>query len=191
MAKVKSLKDLIVLLLYAKGHTEKPCEPIKGRTRLMKMIFLFDKEIRRQFNLEGTISKTALPDFTAYDFGPFSSQVFTDLEFLVEMGFVKVDHLKGTEMPEEEESEYEYWQAGSVPESDLTAPQLLEQFSLTPIGRSFVEDGEAGKLTAEQMNVLNEFKRRCTAIQLRALLKYVYANYPKWATRSKIKEELG
>lgn len=51
MTKIKSAKDLIMLLLYAKGHKGVEGEAVVGRTRLMKMIFLFDKEIRKQFNL--------------------------------------------------------------------------------------------------------------------------------------------
>ena len=62
MGKVASSKDLILLLLFAKGHENAANEPIRGRTRLMKMVFLFDKEVRRRFNLEKT-AEGALPRF--------------------------------------------------------------------------------------------------------------------------------
>ena len=39
MTKIKSAKDLIMLLLYAKGHKGVEGEAVVGRTRLMKMIF--------------------------------------------------------------------------------------------------------------------------------------------------------
>ena len=51
MSKIRNCKDLLMALLYAKGHTGKQCEPIIGKTRLMKMVFLFDEEIRPKFNL--------------------------------------------------------------------------------------------------------------------------------------------
>ena len=86
MDKVVSSKDFLMLLLYAKGH-KKQFEPIRGRTRIMKMVFLFDKEVRKKFNLDKVIPNNVLPDFTPYDYGPFSSKVFDDLEFLVELGF--------------------------------------------------------------------------------------------------------
>jgi len=43
MHKIDSPKDLIMALLYAKGP-EMENQPIHGKTRLMKMIFLFEKE---------------------------------------------------------------------------------------------------------------------------------------------------
>ena len=114
MGKITNCKDLLMTLLYAKGHTGRPCEPIIGKTRLMKMVFLFDKEIRSKFNLKKTIPITALPKFDSCDYGPFSSQVYEDLEFLVEMGLVDVVKVEDVELLEEEIQEYEYWQATSV-----------------------------------------------------------------------------
>jgi len=190
MAKVTSSKDLIMLLLHAKGHTGKQCEPIRGHTRLMKMVFLFDKEIRGKFNLEKAIPKEAIPDFKEYDFGPFSAQVFSDLEFLVELGFVQVRRFGGTELLPEETREYEYWQAGSGSDEEQESPICEEEFSLTRIGRDFAEDELARGLAKHQWAVLDEFKARCTAASLRALLRYVYTKYPKWTTRSKIRDEI-
>src|SRR3989442_1056554 len=189
--KATSSKDLILLLLYAKGHTGKPCEPISGRTRLMKMVFLFGKEVMPKLRGGQTISPDALPDFTPYSFGPFSSQVFADLEFLVELGFVRVDTDKGSEVLPEETYEYAYWQAGADPGvEEREGLQAEERFSLTEIGREFVELGDAGQLTPEQWAVVGEFKSRCTRTPLRALLKYLYTKYPKWASKSKIRDEV-
>ena len=41
---VKSAADLMVLLLYARGYTEKLNEEIRGITRLEKMMYLLLKE---------------------------------------------------------------------------------------------------------------------------------------------------
>lgn len=190
MAKVSSSKDLLLLLLYARGHKNRVCEPVRGRTRLMKMIFLFDKEVRRRFNLEKAVPKDCLPDFSPYDFGPFSAKVFSDLEFLVELGFVDVRRTSDSATLEEEALEYEYWQAGSDAEVDDTAQPEEEEFALSRIGRQFVEEGEAGELTPEQWRGLDEFKRRCTGTDLRTLLRYVYTKYPEMTTESKIRDEL-
>ncbi len=189
MGKVNTSKDLLMLLLYARGPSGQQCEPARGRTRLMKMVFLFDKEVRSKFNLSKVVPKEALPDFTAYDFGPFSATVFSDLEFLVELGFVEVRDLGATsELLPEEAIEYEYWQAGGPGEQG--APESEEEFSLTAIGREFVAEGHAGTLTAEQWRTLDEFKTRCSGTSLRALLRYVYANYPQMTTKSKIRDEI-
>ena len=190
MAKITNSKDLLMWLLYAKGDEGRQCQPIRGRTRLMKMVFLFKKEIRRKFNMGKVISKDALPDFEAYDFGPFSAQLFTDLEFLVELGFVHVKSAEGVDLLPEESLEYKYWKAGSESESDLGGPEYEEDFSLTSLGKEFVKDGKVGKLSKDQEVVLNEFKARCTAASLRSLLRYVYTNYPKTITESKIRDEI-
>jgi len=190
--KATSPKDLILILLYAKGHTGKLCEPVSGRTRLMKMVFLFEKEVMRKLRGGETISSEALPDFTPYSFGPFSSQVFADLEFLVDLGFVRrFESEKGSEVLPEETYEYAYWQAGADPiTEEREGLRAEERFSLTEIGREFVEQGEAGELTPEQWVLIGEFKARCTKTPLRALLKYLYTKYPKWATKSKIRDEV-
>ncbi len=191
MAKVKSCKDFLMLLLYARGHTGEQHEPIAGKTRLMKMVFLFDKEIRRQFNLEKAIPAVAMPDFVNWNYGPFSSDVYRDLQFLVNMGFVNKRAL-GTSMTDEEEiAENEYWQASGNGENEDDADDYTTfQFYLSSIGEEFVESGEAGELTDSQWETLDEFKRRCTATSLKTLLRYVYTKYPETTTKSKIKKDV-
>lgn len=189
MAKITSLKDFIVLLLYAKGHQNKQCEPIKGRTRLMKMVFLFNEEVKKSFNAGHTISDGVLPDFKAYDYGPFSEKVYADLEFLVDSGFVKIKHEREN-LAAEELEEYQYWQTTSGVRDQLDASDGIDEFSLSEIGRGFVKDEELGELSTEQWDLLNKFKARCTGIPLRNLLRYVYVKYPKMITNSKIADEI-
>ena len=190
MAKVSSCKDLLMLLLYAKGHGGLQAEPVKGRTRLMKMVFLFEKEVRAKFNLDKVISKEALPDFTPYDFGPFSPAVYSDLEFLVELGFVERQQSDDLEPLEEEALEYEYWQAGAASDASRESLQAQEEFVLSSIGKEFVQAGHAGRLSEAQWQVLDEFKARCTGTSLRALLRYVYTRYKDMTVKSKIREEI-
>jgi uncharacterized protein YwgA len=191
MAKITSTKDLIMLLLYAKGHRGKQCEPIYTRLRLVKMIFLFQKEIRAKFNLEKVIPDSVFPDFQPYNFGPFAEQIYVDLEFLVNLGFVKVRRLKSKEETTEEVLEYDYWQANAGISDDLEDRwNGTDEFSLMENGKSFVKEGKLGILTETQWDGLNKFKTRCTEIPLKTLLKYVYAKYPKMATNSKIRDEL-
>ena len=189
MTKITSCKDFIMLLLYAKGHKGGKCEPIRGKTRLMKMIFIFDEEIRRKFNTEKAIIED-IPKFEPNKYGPFSSRVFSDLEFLVELGFVKVYPVSNSEISNEEAYEYDYWQARTGPSDDFEGTNNEEEFSLTEVGQSFVEEGEAGILTDKQKKILNEFKARCTGTSLRNLLEYVYNKYPEMTTKSKIRNEI-
>lgn len=186
MGKIESSKDLIMLMLYAKGHSGMHCESIKGKTRLMKMVFLFDKEIRKQFNLEKAIDKVAIPDFIAHDYGPFSANVYEDMEFLVNAGFISTRISAESEGAEKEE--YDYWVAKS--KEDAIDFSGVTEFSLTDVGRDFVKDELKASFTDAQWNVLDKFKAKCTGIPLNTLLKYVYSKYPDMTEKSKIKAKV-
>jgi uncharacterized protein YwgA len=189
MAAISSSKDIIMLLLYAKGRKGEHCEPILGKTRLMKMVFLFNEELRQSINLNKAIPISAMPQFEAYHYGPYSAQVYSDLEFLVELGLIEVTILDDTEKIPEEIGEYEYWQAASDAADDEIG-QAQEQFGLTDLGHRFVEKKLLSDLSSEQLEALNEFKRRCTTADLKTLLKYVYSKYPKMTDRSKIRDKV-
>jgi uncharacterized protein YwgA len=184
--KIKNCKDLLLIFLYAEGRTGQKCEPIVGKTRLVKMVFLFEQEILRKFNLNTQIDEKAMPDFEGHNFGPFSPKIYEDLEFLVDMGLVDVSGTGEEELLEDEKQEYEYWQATS---GNKEYP-FQESFSLTDLGKEFVETRLATKLTKENWNVINEFKKRCTSASLKALLKYVYTRYPEMTKKSSIRDEV-
>jgi len=184
-ARASSSKDLLLLLLYARGAKSQIAEPVVGRTRLMKMIFLFDKELRRDFELGKVIEDSAIPNFEAFDYGPFSANVYADIDFLVRLGFIGVAPA-GEEIPEEEEAEFEHWQSATDGDSEFAH----DQFYLSEAGKKFVELGRAGELTPDQWQVLDRFKARCTATSLRSLLRYVYTKYPEHTTKSKIRDQV-
>ncbi len=188
MGKTADTKDLILLLLYARGQAGNRREPIRGRTRLVKMIFLFKKEIAKHFRKSSPISETTLPNFEAHNFGPFSPQVYQDLEFLVDNGFVSARAV-GESPSEPEAEEYEYWQMTSGADDQDTSFSE-EEFSLTDLGASFVADGEAGQVSDEQWETLHKFKARCTGVSLKQLLRYVYTKYPETTTKSKILNDI-
>lgn len=190
MSKIDSTKDLIMLLLYARGHHGKQCEPIVSITRLMKMVFLFKNEIKKKFNLGKVISDDAFPNFEAYNYGPFTDQVYVDLEFLVDLGFLRVRRLDEVSEATEEASEYKYWQANSGVTEEDDENQGVREISLTKNGKDFVLQERLGNFTAEQVNALDKFKARCTGVSLKALLQYVYAKYPELAVKSKIRDKI-
>ncbi len=185
---IKSSKEIILLLLYAKGKTNSLYEPIDGRTRLMKMVFLFKEELKSFFNNKSILSPSSLPDFSAYDFGPFSYEVLNDIEFLKTNEFISVKTLEEEPIPEEI-FEYNQWE-NEVNIKLENETYIPEEYSLSDLGIEFTETKLIAELTTEQMNVLNEFKKRCTEVSLRTLLKYVYKNYPSMITKSKIRDEV-
>ena len=176
MAKIESTKDLLMHLLYAPGMNGEVCEPIKGKTRLQKLLFLFEKEIWKKFKLDKHISANALPEFEPYDYGPFSKQIYEDLEFLTSVGLVS----GSGQQVEQDEAFLE----------EINDANEEEVYKLTELGKTFVEEGEAGQLSSNQTSVLSDFKAKCSKMPLRALLLYVYSKYPEMTTNSKIRDEV-
>jgi len=82
-------KEALVLMLYLPGNSKNHGEPIPGRTRLIKMMFLFSKEIQPQLRKQGL--DFVLPEFTAYDYGPFSADVMNDLQTLHTLDILSIE----------------------------------------------------------------------------------------------------
>jgi uncharacterized protein len=69
--------DFLLLLLYLNKR-----EPVRGSTRLIKMIFIFTEEILPLLRSKGTkLSEDALPKFFAYNYGPFLEMYMIKLNF--------------------------------------------------------------------------------------------------------------
>ncbi|WP_161484974.1 hypothetical protein [Neomoorella mulderi] len=187
-------KDLLLLLLYAPGKTGEYCEKIEGRTLLQKMVFLFEKEVYKKFRYDQLIEEKDLPNFKAYYYGPFSKQVFDDLDFLIRLGFIEAT-ISNEEVEEGEEDEYQLWEEQTGLEEDLGIEDGLfefkkEAYTLTKIGRAFVEQELWPQLSENQQQALASFKRNCTEVNLKAILRYVYQRYPETTENSKIKGEV-
>jgi uncharacterized protein YwgA len=192
MAKITNPKDLIMLMLYAPGISGTICDPIEGQTRLMKMIFLFKKELSRRFNLDQVIDDSAFPDFEPYDYGPYSASVYSDLEFLVNLRFIDVILIGEPEILEEERQEVDRWSATKNEDEDLDTRYLGRKFCLTDLGKKFAEKKliQAKGVTKDQLKALGEFKKRCCESSLQSLLRYVYTRYQDMTAKSKIKHEV-
>ncbi len=191
MAQRKSLngKEVLALLLYLPGKTERLCEPIVGRTRLVKTMFLFTKEIKPQLTKKGW--DLTLPVFTPYDYGPFSIDVLNDVETLHALGIVDVDAIPESEpfdvLDDMNAMELTYYQgiAGTVER------QFMDRYQLTTTGAAFCQSELKPRFTdARQWLALSEFKKRCNSISLTALLRYVYTRYPNYTANSKIRDQV-
>jgi uncharacterized protein YwgA len=190
MTKLNNRKDILLLLLYAPGKTEKLNEPIVGKTRLIKMLFLFKKEALQHFCRDTEISAENFYEFFPWNFGPFSSQVYDDLMFFILRGFIasSVAHQEG--LPESEE-EWEKWldESGTSEIPQEIDPYEEETFVLTDTGIKFTKQ-IYDSLSQSQQKLLKEFKSRLSAAPLRAILRYVYETYPEEISSSIIKEEV-
>jgi len=175
-------KDILLLLLYVPGREGRVCEPIPGRTMLQKMIFLFVKELLPKFRRDTPISDADMPQFEAWRFGPFSRDVFDDVEFMVNIGFITVSSQLAASEPEETESDV--WQ-GTV--GDLEEGQgSTEIFRLSDTGIRYVTERLLDVFSENQIQALSRLKSNCLSAGLKSVLRYVYRRYPEAAAKSEI-----
>ena len=182
-------KDLLLSFLFSPGITNKINEPIIGRTKLTKMMYLFEKQIYKPF-FQNEIS-IDLPLFEPYYFGPFSRQLFEDLSFFQSIGLIIT---KETDIPlspaDKVESEKAFddadeWEAASFDEEEKNELS----YSLSKGGVAYVQDRIWDRYSQSQKDKLQEFKKQINLISLDALLRYVYNKYPDDARKSLIADK--
>src|SRR3989304_180692 len=98
--RIDNRKDLLLLLLFSPGRTSEANEPIVGRTRLMKMMFLFKEEAMSHFLRETDIPEGEFYEFFPWHFGPFSREVYDDLTFFLLRGFLEGNAVEEDALPE-------------------------------------------------------------------------------------------
>lgn len=179
--------DYLLLLLNINNKT-----PIKGAIRLTKMMFLFKEEIVGLLKEKGLDSDN-LPHFFAYNFGPFSKDVYEQVEFFRGLGFIKVTNINSVE----EMGEVDDWQEESF------IDELIEQdkdyldedgkylkYEIAKKGSEYVESEIYPILTGEQLSILEKFKGKINLLYPKQILKYVYTKYPDYTKNSLIKNEV-
>ncbi len=188
---VDNRKDVLLLLLYSPGRSGQPNEPIIGRTRLVKMLFLFQKEAMPHFRRGTMIAEDCFYEFFPWDFGPFSREVYDDINFFTLRGFIAASDVQEETIPESA-AEWEEWLSCS--RADSSAESISDEykevsFQLTEKGQRFAADLFAS-LSSAQKKLLHEFKKRTVAVPLKALLRYVYQTYEDMTSKSTIKEQV-
>jgi len=182
-------KDFLLALLYSPGMTQNCNEPILGRTRLTKMVYLFEKEIYPEFSNEVIIN---LPDFEPYHYGPFSKRLFEDLRFFVSIGYIEAEE---TQVPISSAEKYESgidndddddgWGCASFEEPDN---DVELKYHLSERGKKYVQQKVWDTFSLIQQQNLSHFKGVINSISLDSLLNYVYNKYPEDASKSRIAE---
>lgn len=191
--KISNRKDIILLLLYSPGNTKQFCEPILGRTRMTKLIYLFKKELYKECDFDKLIPKNKMHNFEPYKYGPFSIDVFKDLNFFENINFVKESNPENEEAPLADIEEFRrYLEEFIIDEEEIMQEIVFYKevkFTLTEKGRTFAEN-LFKELTEKQQHALINFKSRYNASSLNALLTYVYKTYPEDTIKSEIREEI-
>lgn len=184
-------KDLLLAILYVPGINQNHNEPIIGRTKLTKMIFLFEKELYQQFFKDKIAD---LPNFNAYLFGPYSKSLFDDLNFFISIGLIQTEE---TDIPVSVADRYELaeildesidddWNDATF-ENDNEEVEL--KYFLSENGLRYVEDKIWAEFSDNQKENLRLFKSKINSISLHILLKYVYNKYPDYTTKSVIADK--
>lgn len=189
--RINNRRDILLLLLYSPGKDDEPNRPIVGRTRLVKMLYLFKEEALNHFRRGTDITEENFYEFFAWNFGPFSSQVYDDLNFFELRGFIDRQDADSETIPESA-AEWEMWLSGSLPDSsgDAYSEYNEEQFTLTDIGRKFVDENLYNALTGSQKRLLKTFRAKLETKPLKAILSYVYETYPSLTVNSTIQEQV-
>lgn len=183
MAGIDNRKDVLLLLLYLPGRAGLLAEPIRGRTRLMKLLYLLSKE-------KGVEKKLGIQNYyryEAYDYGPFSKDVFEDVQFLRNVKLIEAN-------PEDTSNPIDMWEdyqlilesVGDIEQEEIEPEFQEEKFSLTEKGLRFVENRLIPSLPDEVRNQIQSIKEYEGSWSLTSLLKYVYTKYPESASKSKL-----
>lgn len=178
--------DYLLLLLYLDNKS-----PILGAIRLEKMMFLFNNEIAPRLKETG-LDSDKLPEFIAYNFGPFSKDVYEQVELFKGIGFLRVTNL----MAKEELIEADDWEEGPFSkELDYAGFQLNDEkryykYQMLDLGADYVSKKICPELTAEQLAMLLQFKKKITSLSPKQILRYVYTKYPDFTSNSLIKDEV-
>ncbi len=173
-------KKLILLFLYAPTNGDKVNIPIAGRTRLMKMGFLFQKEILKDFEKDRTFEDITLPEYFAWKYGPFSRDFLNDLEFLINQDYISVqssNEQMATELNEAEFWEYNFW----IEDMDEFYSQEYKEEVFTLSEKKGKPKAEEiwNMLSENQQKNLIEFKKVLNQASLSRILEYVYKKYKK------------
>lgn len=189
--RIDNRRDILLLLLYSPGKDGAINESITGRTRLVKMLFLFREELLPHFKKGTAITEENFYEFFPWSYGPFSSQVYDDLNFFILRGFIEVEEAEDEPIPQSLE-EWEHWLAGSAGNQlvDDTVVEYTEQsFRLSATGKDWTSV-LYNSLNSSQKDSLRMFKKRMALTPLRAILRYVYEEYPSQIENSEIREEI-
>lgn len=162
-------EDILLLLLSALSGGEAK-QRIAGITRLEKMIFLLQKETKFSGKIESKFS------FEPWKFGPFSREIYEDLDLLASLGLVDTEE---QELP----SYAEYTEEDSLVEAEAYEPVVQKIFSLTDRGAKVAEKLKDAISRSDWAEV-EQLNRRFEKVPLTRLIQYVYHKYPETTSKS-------
>ncbi len=179
----KSALDVIITLLFCPGNSGEYGERIEGITRLDKLLYLLVKETKVGEPLEKELG------FEAYDYGPYSSEIYDAMETLRDVGLVNVQTREYRSYEEISDVQMIFRETLDDETALTAATRQVQIFALSEAGM------RAGKklfdlLSPEEQTDVRRVKERFNSISLKELIEYVYRKYPYSAVKSKVKESI-
>lgn len=170
--KIDRTTDVVILAFYY-------AQEIEGVTKVQKILYLIEKETDFWEKYKDKISEDL--DFKAYDMGPFSEDVYDELELLLNIDVIEKEDMNIGASDMYERKQY-------VPEEGSKGLSN-KVFKLTAKGEKIgqaLEELLDEKHAEELESKIREYNR----MSLNTLLEYVYTNYPAATENSKIKDEV-
>lgn len=158
---LNSTLELFTLLLYVDDN-----KPIKGKTRLTKLLFLLIKD-----DLFKNLEQEA--DFDANNFGPWSYTTGEDIpNTLKDLGIISI---------EKENQEFSLF-------SNKSRDDLMI-YKITDKGKE-VAQKIISKITNEELILIEKIKSTWNSKTTEELISYVYHNFISYTNKSKIREKI-
>jgi uncharacterized protein YwgA len=185
-----SRRNLLLLLV---GLDSDPAG-LGGITRLQKLLFLLEEE-------EGLKPTEGGYEFEAYKAGPYSPELYDDLEFLENLGLLKGEVTSEASEPEAEEVDLSFdhlmgqESEKSAEGADVDGPASADsyeerRFRLTDDGRKRIEQLLLSGDVAPVANKIRRIKSKYGKYSLNDLLYHVYTKYPEMTTESEIRDKV-
>lgn len=178
---------LLISLLYAgDGKTN---QSIEGITRLEKMLFLLKID-------EGFLSDVPNEDnfnFVPFKMGPWSQEVYDELDFLDSLGLIKKNKTGQTQEEDVIHSD-ELFDSLTLDKYQKNEAAFFdkstETFALSGKGVEVAKKLWV-KLDEDEQKKIKMLKKKFNRMNLKQFLRYVYKKHPQYASKSEIKDYLG
>lgn len=181
--------DLVLLLL--KSSRDEGYGPISGTTRLQKLLFLLSQSDEyADLARKGDVPPLA---FRPYRMGPFTPDVYDAVDLLAEFEPPLIEVAQGGRVDREGDLELDLYvdewdlDRAQPPVSSVPRPTT---YQLTREGKQ-VADALWTSAPVELRHEISHVMRDFGHLDLRSLLRLVYARYPRYTTRSEIKSQIG
>jgi uncharacterized protein len=170
MNKKFSHSEILLLLLFVSNAS-----PIIGRTRLQKIVFLYENECHKHlgFNEFLSVNKESLFGFYPHNFGPFSKKLYDYTNDLLAYNFINSSNNISNKVD---------FFSNKVDNNTI--------YQITDIGKNYVESELLKYIDSIIVDDLSAFKNKYTSISLNDLIFFVYNSYEKYTEKSIIKEEV-